>query len=42
MAKKNLKIVYDRINLDGSGSIDIEEVRRYSLLKRAPEDDDMI
>ena len=41
MAKKHLKIVYNKLNQDGSDTIDIEEVRRISLLKMAPEVDDV-
>ena len=38
MAKKHLKRVYSIIDRDGSGSIDIEEVRKISLLTMRPED----
>lgn len=40
MAKKSLKRVYNIIDRDDSGKIDIEEVRKISLLTMKPDDDD--
>ena len=40
LAKKNLKRVYSIIDRDRSGKIDVEEVRKISLLTMRPDDSD--
>lgn len=40
LAKKSLKKVYSIIDKDGSGCIDMEEVRNLSLLTMRPDDSD--
>ena len=40
LAKKNLKKVFSIIDNDGSGKIDLDEVRKLSLLTARPDDND--